>query len=204
MKPNLQLDAEVSNSHRQRRSDRNSRNSLIILQEPRDVTTSIGTHISLSTVVYSNNPSFQWYDRSGRPIPNENEKDLFIGPVKKRDFGFYKLEILDTGTGERKYTRWTEVKDLKNARNSYEYNKPKLVVSPEKDEHDKGTTIHLFGAFDNALDYQWYKNEEMIQGCKGNNLVISECVRENSGRYVLLGRNLDRIESSEEVTITIK
>ena len=204
MKSYIHTDAEVSNYNHLRNSGTHSRYGLIILQQPSDVTTSIGTYISLRSFVYSQNPSFQWYNELGKPIPNGNEKDLFIGPVKREDFGFYKLEIIDQVTGERKHTRWTEVRNLKNGLNKFDYSKPKLAVSPEGGNYKRGTTVHLFGAFDNALEYQWYRDGEMIQGCRGNNLVITDCVSENSGKYVLLAGNLGGIERTEEVAISIK
>ena len=202
MNPYFQSDAIISN--REINSVTNSRHNLTILQEPNDITTSIGTYISLCTIVYSQSPSFQWYDESGKPIPNENEKDLFIGPVKREHFGFYKLEIVDKVTGERKYTRWTEIKELEKNRVNYGHSKPNLVVSPVGGIHEKGSTIHLFGAFDNVLEYQWYKDGEMLEGCRGNNLIISGCISENSGRYVLIAGNLGGIETTEEIDIIIK
>ena len=85
-------------------------NRIEILVEPNDTTAAIGSNVNLSAVVRSPQPSFQWYDKNGEKVPMGIDSKLSIGCVRAEDFGFYRLEILDTVVNEKVLTRWVELK----------------------------------------------------------------------------------------------
>ncbi|KAI6659195.1 hypothetical protein LOD99_14869 [Oopsacas minuta] len=172
-----------------------------IISEPGDVTTKVGNFIKLSTIITSPNPSYQWYDGSGRPIPNKTQSTLFIGPVKEEDFGFYKLEIIDRTTGEKKYTSWVEVKKCEQ---TFYPTKPRVTVTPRGGLFRRGDTVRLYGSFENAVYYQWYKDGHMIEGCTNTNLSIRSCNSSSSGRYVLMAWNTFGTETTQEVDVMIR
>ena len=153
---------------------------ITIVSEPIDVTTELGSYVNLSAKIIASNPYFQWYNVYGQQIPNKNHSNIFIGPLKQEDFGFYRLEVINTLTGEKALTRWVEIKIQVRA-------KPRIlqeiccICLSEK-------TALLSAYFENASSYQWYKDGRRLTGCTGNNLEIHN-TDWSTGVYVLGATN---------------
>ena len=159
-----------------------SQTSITIIIQPSDVSAKIGSLVNISAVVKSCNPTYQWYDKDGQPILNQNKSNLLIGPITESDYGFYRLSIFDLISREIVLTRWAEVKDIT----------PRLIQRPQDGEYKKGETIRLTGHFENARYYQWYQNGVIIEGCTGNTLIIENATSENTRLFSLVVANEDR------------
>ena len=177
--------------------------------EPIDITTNIGAYVTLSAVVKSQRPSFQWFNKFGQKIPNKNESTFFIGPVKESDFGFYKLEIVDLITNQRALTRWVEVKQANQT--SFEQKPqipngmlPKLVTTPQGGIYRVGNTVELTGHFENATHYQWFKEDMELTGCTGNSLIIVNSNLYNTGRYTLRASNSYGNKTTQQIHVSIQ
>ena len=159
----------------------------IQIEEPVDIECQIGDSISISAVVKSPNPSFQWYDTYGKPLPTQNRSNLFFNSVMSKDFGFYRLEIVDGVTQERALTRWVQIK--KRTKLQDRTSKPILVSSSLGGSYRVGGTFELTVCFDNATAYQWYKDGNRLEGCTGNILTVHNANVSNTGVYVLGAMN---------------
>ena len=84
----------------------NKTGDLKVSIEPSDVTCQIGSSINIVATVNSSNTSYQWYNEEGNPIPTQSVNNLFFKSVQMKDFGFYRLEIVDLKTGQRVMSRW--------------------------------------------------------------------------------------------------
>ena len=166
-----------------------------ILTQPVDIACRIGTYANLSANVWSPNPSFQWFDQLGNPIQRGDSSCLPFGPVEIGDFGFYRLEIVDRETEEKLLTRWVELKNtgifVVPVLPSVEVisHKPILLSSSPGGSYKIGSTFTLNASFRNATAYQWYKDGERLEGCKGNTLVINNANMSNNGMFVLSATN---------------
>ena len=187
-----------------------------ILVEPIDVTTQEGSYVNLSAVIKAQRPTYQWYNQDGKPIENKCENNLLIGPITRKEFGFYRLSILDEFTNQRVLTRWVEIKSAteeikynkkQNIQNiqTYTDNKkaPKLIVQPKGGIFRKGDSIDLIAHFENAVYYQWYKDGEKLEGCTGNTLLITNALTANTGTYVLLASNEYNIIKQTQIGVVI-
>ena len=184
-----------------------------ILIEPIDVTAREGSYVNLSAAIKAQKPSYQWYNKEGKPIKDKCENNLFIGPISKTDFGFYRLSIFDEVTNQRLLTRWVEIKNSKQEINhsqkqnikSYTYNRtaPKLIVEAKGGVYIKGETINLTAHFENAMYYQWYKDGIMLESCIGNTLLITDAVIANTGTYILLASNEHNLTNQMQVRVVI-
>ena len=163
--------------------------SIAILSEPVDLSVSVGTYASFSAAVKSPDPSFQWFDSRGRPVPLGNSNSLSFSPVKPADFGFYRLEILNKLTEEKTLTRWVELKNPLFPIILLKSYKPILDSSSQGGYYRRGSTFTLTAHLRNASGYQWYKDGEILGGCNGNNLTISNANLSNDGMYVLAATN---------------
>ena len=152
-----------------------------IVIEPNDVAAKLGSYVNISAVVSTRNASFQWYDRDGQPMYNQNESNMLIGPITECDYGFYRLSILEPISKEIVLTRWVEVKDMI----------PRLIQRPQNGVFKKGETIRLTGHFENAKYYQWYQDGKRIEDCTGNTLIIENAILENTGLFSLVVANED-------------
>ena len=187
-------------------------NMIKIQSQPVDIAARVGAHVKLSADAKALHLSFQWYNGQGLPIPLEKKNYLSFAPVKKEDFGFYRLEILDRVTEEKALTRWAELKQPElfvapfvTPINVTVY-KPKLLTDLSGGTYKKGDTITLTAFFDKATAYQWYKDGEKLKGCKGNNLVISNANMSNNGVYVLSATNYPFsgvIETTQAVRVVV-
>ena len=184
-----------------------------ILVEPVDVTARLGAYVNISAVIRATKPSYQWYNQEGIFIANKCKSNLFIGPITQKDFGFYRLSILDLITSQRVLTRWVEVK---NANSAIRYNKkqsieqytnnkttPKLIVQPQGGYFRKGESINLTAHIENARYYQWYKDGTRLDGCTGNTLIITNAVLANTGTYILLASNEYKSTVQTQVRVII-
>ena len=169
-------------------------NSLQILVQPVDITCSLGNSVNLSAVVNSYNPSYQWYDRFGKPINMQTNSNLFLRSVRNEDFGFYTLEIVDLTTREKVLTRWVEIKrnvigteTIKTPQTTT--SKPILLSSSPGGSYRIGSTLTLNACFRNATAYQWYKDGDRLEGCTGNSITIHNANVYNSGQYMLAALN---------------
>ena len=80
-----------------------------MITQPVDVTARLGGYVTLSAVVKTCQPNYQWYQ--GRDaLPHKNKNYLEIGPVNQCDYGFYRLSILDEVTNQQTSTKWVQVK----------------------------------------------------------------------------------------------
>lgn len=80
-----------------------------IITQPVDVTARLGEYVSLSAVVKTCQPNYQWFQ--GRDaMPHMNKSYLEIGPVNESDYGLYRLSILDEVTNQNIFTRWVRIK----------------------------------------------------------------------------------------------
>eukprot|EP00800_Vazella_pourtalesii_P023656 TRINITY_DN96_c0_g1_i1.p1 TRINITY_DN96_c0_g1~~TRINITY_DN96_c0_g1_i1.p1 ORF type:complete len:186 (-),score=30.49 TRINITY_DN96_c0_g1_i1:213-770(-) len=170
-----------------------SQTSITIIIQPSDVSAKIGSLVNISAVVKSCNPTYQWYDKDGQPILNQNKSNLLIGPITESDYGFYRLSIFDLISREIVLTRWAEVKDIT----------PRLIQRPQDGEYKKGETIRLTGHFENARYYQWYQNGRRIEGCTGNTLIIEDAISENTGLFSLVAANEDYETNITTVSVKI-
>ena len=184
-----------------------------IIVEPIDITAGEGAYVNLSAVVRAPKPSYQWYNQEGRPISNKCENNLLIGPITQKDFGFYRLSILDLITNQRKLTQWVEVKNA-NSGNMYNQKQsiqtytdnrtmPKLIVQPQGGIFRKGESINLTAHIENASYYQWYKDGTKLDRCTGNVLIITNAVLANTGTYTLLASNEHNLTIQTEVRVLI-
>ena len=169
-------------------------NSFQILVQPVDITCSLGNSVNLSAVVNSYNPSYQWYDRFGKPINMQTNSNLFLRSVRNEDFGFYTLEIVDLTTREKVLTRWVEIKrnvigteTIKTPQTTT--SKPILLSSSPGGSYRIGSTLTLNACFRNATAYQWYKDGDRLEGCTGNSITIHNANVYNSGQYMLAALN---------------
>ena len=160
-----------------------------ILVQPVDIECQIGDTVNISAVVRSPNPSFQWYNTYGKPLPMQTKPNLRISPVKMGDLGFYRLEIVDGVTQERALTRWVEIKKRKITKLQDRTSKPILVSSSLGGSYRVGGTFKLTVCFDNATAYQWYKDGNRLEGCTGNILTVHNANVSNTGVYVLGAMN---------------
>ena len=186
--------------------------SISILVEPIDVTTSEGAYVNLSAVIRAHKPTFQWYDKDGKAIENQHQNNLLIGPISHRDFGFYRLSIIDEATKQKTLTRWVEVKNSNpqfdnQTTNPQTYTEnrapPKVIVQVQSGVFRKGDTVFLTAHFENAGYYQWYKDGMMLEGCTGNTLLITEAVTANTGSYTLLAANEHNLINQTRANIVI-
>ena len=149
---------------------------------PEIIKCQIGNNVNLPVVVHSPNPSFQWYNEHGNPLPTQNRSNLIFNSVTGKDFGFYRLEVVDRVTQERALTRWVEIK-------SFKISKPILVSSSLGGSYRVGGAFELSVCFDNATAYQWYKDGNRLEGCTGNILTVHNANVSNTGVYVLGAMN---------------
>ena len=158
-------------------------------------------------------PSYQWYNQKGIAIANKCETHLSIGPIAQKDFGFYRLSIIDQITNERVLTRWVEVKQ-ENSRISHNTNQmiqpytdnrttPQRIIQPQGGIFRKGANINLTAHIENASYYQWYKDGTRLDGCTGNTLIITNAVLANSGTYTLLASNEHNLTIQTQVGVVI-
>ena len=184
-----------------------------ILVEPVDITALEGAYINISAVIRATNPSYQWYNQKGIAIANKCETYLSIGPIAQKDFGFYRLSIIDQITNERVLTRWVEVKQ-ENSRISHNTNQmiqpytdnrttPQRIIQPQGGIFRKGANINLTAHIENASYYQWYKDGTRLDGCTGNTLIITNAVLANSGTYILLASNEHNLTIQTQVGVVI-
>ena len=203
----MQTDCE-NREYYSREESRIYNSELSIKIQPFDVATKIGAYINLSAVVQSPQPSYQWYNQSGQRIPNKNQSNLLISPVKESDFGFYKLEIVDLITNQRALTRWVEIK---NANPIYFDRKPEqtngmppqLLAQHQGGLYQKGSTVELTGHFENATAYQWFKDGMELSGCTGNSLKIVDSHLYNTGNYILRASNSYGSITTQHIQVTV-
>ena len=174
-----------------------TRSELRILIEPIDVTCKIGSSINISAKVRATNPTFQWFNKYGKPIPKETHNSLKFKSVQKQHFGFYKLEIVDTATREKVMTRWVRIDQSLTGTGTglgtintpdkpiMRPIKPILFSSPAGGSYKMGSTFTLTAHFRYATSYQWYKDGKRLEGCNGNNLGIHRANLTNNGVYIL-------------------
>ena len=163
--------------------------NLKISVEPSVVTCQIGSSINIVATVNSSNTSYQWYNEEGNPIATQSVNNLFFKSVQMKDFGFYRLEIVDLKTGQRVMSRWAEVKRSVIGTETIKPSKPILLSSSPGGSYRIGSTLTLNASFRNATAYQWYKDGERLEGCKGNTLMITNANMSNNGIYVLSATN---------------
>ena len=121
-----------------------------ILKEPADAIGKINSYVNFSALIQVNNPTFQWFNQKGEQMRGKCRSNLPIGPIKEKDFGFYRLEIMDGVTKEAKLSRWVELKKSvpKNIQHQYyrqETPKPKLVWQTEGRSYVLGSSGVLGG-----------------------------------------------------------
>lgn len=190
------MDASLSNSNYILSSPR-LQPRIQIISQPTDVETSVGFHITISANVETElAPQFQWYDEKGRRILAKCQNSLTLGPMRERDFGFYRLLVGNGSTDETVLTRWVEVrKSHFNNRipqhGHLQANRSELrVVEPLKGGcFRQGWNISQTAHFENATYYQWYKDGVELKGCIGNTLHIRNVNSGNSGLYALQASN---------------
>ena len=165
-------------------------NRIKINIQPSDVSAGIGAFVNLSAVIRAAKPSFQWFNSKGQKIAGKRESNLFLGPLRKEDFGFYRLQIVDEVLGTAELSRWVEIRNA---------NLLTLLEAPKGGAFQRGSTINLCGHFANAVYYQWYMNGTMLERCTDNTLVINHCDFHNTGDYVLMAAN----EANEMVQVSV-
>ena len=135
--------------------------NLRVLVEPVDVVCSVGDYATVSAVVRSPNPGFQWFDEHRKPIPTQTNRNLMLYPVKQEDFGNFILQIFDLETFETAYTRWV---GLINKDAIGTETKHILLNSSPGGYYRIGSTFTLTADFRNATAYQWYKDGYILEG----------------------------------------
>ena len=160
--------------------------SITIFQEPMDCEAPLGSYVNLAASIVARKPKFQWFNEAGDPIPNATESFLTFHPVKKSDFGSYRLEITDQSSQETLQSRWAVLKSI-----SLDFYRrtlppiPTLRSKPIGGEFQQGEMVELVGEFENADSYQWYHNGMMLPRMTSNKLLILAATPEHSGQYCL-------------------
>ena len=152
----------------------------IIISEPESQTASVGDNILFKVSVSGIRLTFQWYRQDGMAVPGASKPFLSMGPLKKGDFGFYRVRILDSH-GEHALSRWVELSDIE----SLDHSPPAFVIEPKSVCTKLGNYEYLF-AFATGLNvtYQWYNERGVpINGATDNNLVFAPINENNFGHY---------------------
>ena len=189
---------------------------ITIIAEPVDVVGSINLYINISAKVKAEKPIFQWFNKYGTPILNQCKGNITIGPISDDDFGFYRLQITDEKSNETKLTRWAELKEFQKPEFKLQYPfqpqgqrsdyiqpelEPKVLTEPIGGAFKKGERITLLAHFENARDYQWYKDGVKLAGCNGNTLIINNAYPMNAGEFELVAKNGSTFRSVKTTVI---
>ena len=124
--------------------------------------------------------TFQWYSQDGMAIHGASSSYLPLCPIKKCDFGFYRVRIQDFH-GEHVLSRWTELADTE----SLQHSPPAFVIEPKSVCGRPGGNEHLF-AFATGVNllYQWYNQRGVpIGGATDKSLVFAPINENSFGHY---------------------
>ena len=188
----------------------NNRSKISITNEQQNILAAVDERIIISFRVSS--PYFlslQWFGGNCLPIASQNKSSLVFIEVKEEDFGWYRRLISDCLNGESVFTKWVELKKRPQQpsyiapavcsccrHQSPDYNPnssvstPSLVKPLKGGSYVSGNDIVLNARFNNATTYQWYKNDEILNGQTRDSLITIDADREDSGVYTVKATNL--------------
>ena len=166
-------------------------NEILILTEPVDTIAPIGSYVSLSASIVANSPILQWFDKFGNQVPHANQNSLTFQSVRRRDYGFYRLEVTERFTPPRKLTNWVELKAPPQLYRDVPtpVSRPILQRTPMGGMFHQGERVELVGQFLNATYYQWYLNGTALYGCTSSSLLIPNANLQCSGEFLLRAVN---------------
>lgn len=124
---------------------------------------------------------YEWYKDNEKLNDDErifgsNTKIISIDGFNPSDTGEYFVIIRDPEMGDNEYSN--------KVRLSIDY-KPQITIQPTKESHlDEGQRLELsIEAVGDGIEYQWYKNDEMIGGAYNPEFIIENTVVDDRGYY---------------------
>ena len=144
--------------------------SISITSEPESLNVSIGSNVIFKVSVSGVRLTFQWYSQDGMAIPGATKPFLTLGPLKRSDFGFYRVRIQDY-YGEHVLSRWTELANI----DSLQHSPPAFAIEPKSVCGRLGSCEYLF-AFATGVNmrYQWYNERGTpVDGATDKSLVFA-------------------------------
>ena len=113
---------------------------------------SIGSNVIFKVSASGFNLSYQWYRQDGLAIPGACKPFLTIGPLRRGDFGFYRVRIQDY-FGAHVLSSWVE---LSNS-SSIAHAPPVFKINPLPARGRPGEYAYLFALATGVnVEYQWY------------------------------------------------
>ena len=148
-------------------------NTLQITQQPRGGEVSVGGSLQLN--VQATNPAqrelnYQWY-KNGSPLENENQRTLILNSSSHSEFqAIYYVSVSERNAPSQSLlSQWVQVQFLAH--------KIEITQQPQ------GGNVPLEGSLqlrveaqtpsNQGLDYQWYKDKELLAGENGNTLTLT-------------------------------
>ena len=152
-------------------------NILKILSQPKFQYASIGTKVEFVIEALGMDLTFQWYNDDGLAMPGANSYVLSIGPLRKEQFGFYRVRVRDC-FGSYLLSDWVELADASIIC-------PTFVIEPKPVSGSIGDFDNLFShATGINLQYQWYDEKGMlIPGAKDKYLLFTPIKENDFGFY---------------------
>ncbi|KAI6659197.1 hypothetical protein LOD99_14871 [Oopsacas minuta] len=155
-------------------------NYLIILSEPQSQNASYGDNVVFKVEATGLRLTYQWYRQNGLNIQGASKPFLSLGPLKKEDFGFYRVRIQDY-YGDHLLSSWIELVDI----SSLEHAPPVFVIEPKPACGRVGDFENIFvHATGVNIRYQWYNERGMpLSGETRQYLLFAPIKKDSFGYY---------------------
>lgn len=167
----------------------NMYDGLEVVNEPVSQQVERGTDALLSVTVRGIPPiQYQWF-RDGEYIPEARSPQLLIPRATQADAASYYVRISNTFTSIDSQAAVLGVFD----------NAPSLITQPQSRKVTTGSNVTLTAGASGTppLDYQWYKDEELLSGATSPNLIIDGFQSVNEGSYhVVVTNTIGSVSSS--------
>lgn len=164
-----------------------------IVSEPNDLLICQGNPINLSVVAEGTNLTYQW-KKNGVDLPNETKASFTKAVSTLSDSGSYELVVSGTCTPT------ANSKKIKVAFTPA----PVVVSNPASQTAKVGNTVTF--AVETAGDakvFQWYKDNVILSGKNGKNLILQDVKLTDAGKYKCIIENSCAKDTSEEATLTV-
>jgi len=151
--------------------------SIKITKQPESQNVEAGSTVQFS-ITANSDLDYLWYYK-GKPIEGANESKLTIENASLKDEGEYKVKVSNDYSEVWSEPAKLEIKKIQ----------PTILLQPKSQNVEAGSAVQFSVTADAALEYQWYKNGQVIAGANSNILKLDNVTKADETIYSVRIKN---------------
>jgi hypothetical protein len=167
----------------------------VITTQPLPRTVKLGESANFSVgVATGSTVSYQWF-KNGQPIPGAISEVLTIDRAQSSDAGQYSVRISNAAGSVLSASVTLSLSDVQKA---------VFTSQPVSQTVSAGQEVHLkVSATGDPVEFQWYKNGELLPGATASELIISSAQKADTGVYHVQVSNAGGTSRSDNATLIV-